>query len=545
MNYAIISPDSKMLAAVGDENRIYFYRVVPCPKRRVRLPNEGKMLKGWEWPLIRSVELDSNPIHDDRCCFTIAFSPSSHLCAVGSQAGLITVFDVKSVLDTDSQERHDRDEIICVFHSSRSYLDGGAVRCMTFSPRPWDLLVWVEDFGRAGIADIRQAFCRRQILKLDLHESGLEQVRTESLARLDHPEGSDSESDSRPSRRAEGVAGRQAHINGISHLVDIMEDSAMRRGEPSGDPENQAMRESLIQDLTDRERQIIDYLNTARWASSIEEVPPSRLPRSLSPLPYSDSTSGIQGGNLTPLSSSPSNRDTVSTRHESIRDRNLERARAVQPRRRSSVILSQENSVPATQLLNPSTPNAAPHPTITLRWIESPSQIPLSDAPFDAPGSNTAGPNGATQDNPNSAGPSSSDRGQDRINRARVLFDGSLGQQATSMAGQRQRPQRSRSDRPDTAAEVQESQGTLNPELRTALATERLRLQRQVAVEESHRLSQWEQQYRRLLDSPRWIRSVLGEIPDRNTVQDAQDVQDEERGVGTAGVGWGKDGRTL
>ena len=100
MNYAIISPDSKVLAAVGDENRIYFYRVVPCPKRRVPLPNENKMLRGWEWPLIRSVELDANPVHDDRCCFTIAFSPSSHLCAVGSQAGLITVFDVKSVLDT-------------------------------------------------------------------------------------------------------------------------------------------------------------------------------------------------------------------------------------------------------------------------------------------------------------------------------------------------------------------------------------------------------------------------------------------------------------
>lgn len=179
MNYAIISPDSKIMAAVGDENAIYFYRLVPRPAKRIYKPFSEKMLMGWEWPLIRRVPLDSFPAGDDRCCFTIAFSPSSHLCAVGSQSGLITVFDVKSMLNSSEDDKDGRDDILCVFQSSRSSREGGAVRCMTFSPRPWDLLVWVEDRGHFGVADIRQTFSRRQVLNLDVKDPNLARVRVE------------------------------------------------------------------------------------------------------------------------------------------------------------------------------------------------------------------------------------------------------------------------------------------------------------------------------------------------------------------------------
>ncbi|KMU90373.1 hypothetical protein CIHG_08183 [Coccidioides immitis H538.4] len=74
------------------------------------------------------------------------------------------------------------------------------------------------------------------------------------------------------------------------------------------------------------------------------------------------------------------------------------------------------------------------------------------------------------------------------------------------------------------------------------LSAERLRLQRRAAIEESQRLNQWEQQYRRLMEfdqlrnNPRF-RSLRGDFSDR--------PNREEMGVGTAGVGWGEDGRTL
>jgi hypothetical protein len=65
-----------------------------------------------------------------------------------------------------SLEGDPEDAILCSFRSSRPTLCG-CVRSMAFSPAPWDLLAWTEDHGRIGVADVRQKFVRRQILKLD------------------------------------------------------------------------------------------------------------------------------------------------------------------------------------------------------------------------------------------------------------------------------------------------------------------------------------------------------------------------------------------
>ena len=175
MNYAIISPDSKLLAAVGDEPSAYFYEITRDVKSLVSMEGAEK-LTGWEWTLLRHVDMDISTRLDEGCCFTVAFSPSSHLCAIGSQSGVITIFDVQLVRDgTDGL--HDKSSIICHFHSSRSFFDGGAVRSMIFSPMPWDILVWIEDNGRAGVADVRLAFTRRQILNLDASEESVQEVR--------------------------------------------------------------------------------------------------------------------------------------------------------------------------------------------------------------------------------------------------------------------------------------------------------------------------------------------------------------------------------
>ncbi|KAK2853214.1 hypothetical protein FQN49_005297, partial [Arthroderma sp. PD_2] len=115
------------------------------------------------------------------------------------------------------------------------------------------------------------------------------------------------------------------------------------------------------------------------------------------------------------------------------------------------------------------------------------------------------------------------------------------------IVGQRQRLTRSRSiprraDRvPRVPGERSDPRDPSDSDLRSTLAQERLRAQRQAAVEESQRLSEWEQQYRRVLEldnirsSPR-VRNLPGEL---------YGGRESGWGVGTAGVGWSEDGRTL
>ncbi|KAF3484229.1 uncharacterized protein GIQ15_03553 [Arthroderma uncinatum] len=539
MNFAIISPDSRLLAAVGDENRIYFYRVIPSPDKQTAVSTDGdKLLREWNWPLLRSVELDSDPNYDDRCCFTIAFSPSSHLCAVASQAGVITVFSVEGIFRPDLTGRTGREDILYVFRSSRSCFDGGAIRCMTFSPEPWDLLVWVEDHGRAGVADVRQAFSRRQIISLDIDDPELERIKTDNL---DKPEPED-DLLSRPESAAYHA---QAHrlLEVDDPVQRALDSNRYRRRRTSAETESQIMRESLARDLTARERQIIDFLNTARWASSIEEGP-QRLPHLLSPLPYSSSPAYQRASNQTSDSPPPPPPpfpppDHYLTRQDS--SRNPDRPRIGAPRRRSSIVLSQDS--PGRANVHTSSSALIPHPGISLRWPYSPNQLP---APGDDPENlsmddefpHIASPN---QDGVQTGPSSSSYRGS----RGQHPEDAPSGSRPT--VGQRQRLTRSRSiprraDRaPRVPGERPEPRNPTDSELRSTLAQERLRAQRQVAVEESQRLGEWEQQYRRVLEldnirsNPR-VRNLPGEIYGN---------RESGWGVGTAGVGWSGDGRTL
>ncbi|KAK2738360.1 hypothetical protein FQN55_000568 [Onygenales sp. PD_40] len=538
MNYAIISPDSKILAAVGDANRIYFYRAEPAPKKRAIIPNSDKLLMGWEWPLIRTVELDADPHYDDCCCFTIAFSPASHLCAVGSQAGIITVFDMENILDTDSEDTDGRDAIVCVFQSSRSYFEGGAVRSMSFSPRPWDLLVWVEDYGRAGVADIRQAFSRRQIIKLDPEDGDLKIVRTHTFFADDEEETSDSDDGS---IRAILGHGRNRHRPAEdSPPTDVRGGS--RRPQPTVEPEDEATREELIQDLTDRERQIVNYLNASRWAPSEEGPPRSRIPRLLSPESLPDS----HEDNF-PRPPSPAMRDGA-TRLDSARDRYLDRLRG-QPRRTTSIVLSQDGST------SPSL-NLGGSPTITVRWTRSPSQMGPPELTFEAEGSNAAGPSGTNQapdngqSNGQSNGYSSGSRESDRSHRARLLFDGSLDTPPMSGLVRTQRLSRARSiprrqDRPNGAtATEQDSQLGIHPDVRENLTLEqRQRLRRQAIIEDSRRMGHVSQLRPRVETNqtrpPPWVRTQPGDDSRFAT------SRERERGVGTAGIGWGDDSRTL
>lgn len=519
MNFAIISPDSKVLAAVGDENRAYFYEINRDMDNPVIFSDN--VLTEWNWTLLRCLELEISTRFDDGCCFTVAFSPSSHLCAVGSQSGIISIFDVKAIRES-KDEKQDIDPTLCLFRSSRSYFDGGAVRCMTFSPAPWDLLVWVEDHGRAGIADIRQVFSRRQILTLDANEPGLQEVRTENISPATSSGEPSSDLDSsNPLRSGDDVDNMQRA------MLDLIEGPATERNTASS--ERQTLRENLIEDLTERERQIIEFLNTARWSSRVEENPGERPPR-MTFHPRSRSRPGAHG------STDVANRSTSPLRysdalHEFFRESYLGRTdRNLQPRRQGSVVLSQGNTTQIAHGSEGSTSNIELQPTITLSWTASPSEIQASPA-------DTSRESQSMSLTTGSAGGASADSQPHTTTRS------------TLSADSRERSQRSssiprRSERLDTSLESRfEPSRMLTAELRANVAAERLRRQRQAPAESSSRTGAWDQRYRQQFTgfdqtrSPRWIRHILNDLPDRN-------LSNQDPG-GTAGVGWGADGRTL
>ena len=162
MNYAALSPDSTTLAAVGDSDKVFFYR------RRTMTPQESKWQSSSKFPEYdwRPMAIPTVPTGDevyDDYGFAVTFSPSGHMCAASSQGGAITVFDMSLLNDLSLKPEK---AILCTFRSSRPTL-WGCVRGMAFSPGPWDLLAWAEDHGRVGIADVRQMFLRRQSLVLD------------------------------------------------------------------------------------------------------------------------------------------------------------------------------------------------------------------------------------------------------------------------------------------------------------------------------------------------------------------------------------------
>ncbi|KAL1847280.1 hypothetical protein Plec18170_008627 [Paecilomyces lecythidis] len=505
MNFAIISPDSKVLAAVGDENRAYFYEISRDMENPVIFSDN--VLTEWNWTLLRCLELEISTRFDDGCCFTVAFSPSSHLCAVGSQSGIISVFDVRAIR-ASKDEKQDVDPTLCLFRSSRSYFDGGAVRCMAFSPAPWDLLVWVEDHGRAGVADVRQAFSRRQVLTLDPNEPGLQRVQTENISPVTASGEPSSDPDSSDAPRPGDEMDNMQRA-----MLDLVEGPTGERNNAGSD--RQALRENLIEDLTERERQIIEFLNTARWSTRLEESLGER-PLRMTFHPRSRSRPGGHG------STDVANRSTSPLRHNDalhdlFRDSYGGRAdRSLQPRRQGSVVLSQGNAAP-----HPSeaiTSSAEVQPTITLSWTASPSEIQPSPAD-------------ATRPQPTSVGAGSLETGGDNHIRS-----------ADSQERSSSIPRRSH--RLDTSLENRfEPSRILTAELRANVAAERLRRQRQSPGESSSRAGHWDQRYRQQLmgfessRSPRWIRHILNDLPDRN-------LSNQDPG-GTAGMGWGADGRTL
>jgi hypothetical protein len=176
MNHATISPDSELLVAVGDAPTAYFFERMRTDKSNSAKTSEGRtQVDPPEWQLLAQVALHRptrGPCADGY--FSTAWSPLGRLCAVGSECGYITVFNMELLRKVEYGE----DAIVQLLSSTRpdTAAGAGAVRTMHFSPSPWDLLVWSEDQGRVCVADLRTELKTKQVLILDPNEPGVEKA---------------------------------------------------------------------------------------------------------------------------------------------------------------------------------------------------------------------------------------------------------------------------------------------------------------------------------------------------------------------------------
>lgn len=390
MNHASISPDQELLVAVGDKPQAFFFKKISLAHAT---EDGGNAFADFDWLSISEPVLSLADPQDS--CFTTAFSPSSHMCAVASQTGVVTVFDtflVKNDMETD-------DAVIDVLKSSRGISRDnmcGAIRAMSFAPAPWDLLAWAEDQGRVCVTDLRYRFNSRQTIELDVDAPELNRINTSAYDAGDHiAEERQMEIQARFIMHQREALAAQNYPATISHTADYLEaaaaQTARRRRILS---ENQASVRDALADfsedsaLTDRERQTLEAMigrTSSRDSDGTTTGSSQWNPYSMNytydaNISPSARPSDIQGSLHSPSSGNPQ-----SGRQETIRDfirqrsleHNLERnrlgSRSLQPRRRSSVVIS--NSTHNYQPSSSHPSSLAPIGTATPTLSASPSRL--------------------------------------------------------------------------------------------------------------------------------------------------------------------------
>ncbi|KZF25446.1 hypothetical protein L228DRAFT_244287 [Xylona heveae TC161] len=252
-NHATLSPDGQLLVVVGDSTTVYFYRRKKVsnssnPKRH----DAESAVEKLEWEVCAAPQLRIATEH----CFTTAFSPGGHLCAVGSQDGIVTIFDSTLI---DGAEGDD-DAVTQILRSSRP-TRAGAVRSMCFSPEPWDLLIWAEDHGRICVADVRTGLHARQVIHLDIDSDNFETVEiTDVEESLLDPELRELSSEAEFIRRYRRALDDHDETAAINFAADYIGASPVRRrlqaAPHASDDEPRA--------FTERERQLLDALRASR-----------------------------------------------------------------------------------------------------------------------------------------------------------------------------------------------------------------------------------------------------------------------------------------
>ena len=404
MNHASISPSDDLMIAAGDEPRVFF-----CQRRQLsRNDNDTKnpYIK-YVWDMIAEPEMSlAHQKHflgdlgpgievNERVdtCFATAFSPSGHLCAAASQTGIITVFDTSLIRPNMDM----LDGVIDIFKTSRPVAItnfSGAVRAMSFSPAPWDLLAWAEDRGRVCVVDVRPGPLRsKQVLALDVNSPDLNTLSTPE-AELDDltAEGRQLEIEARFLMRQREALDAQRRLAAVSNAADQMEMSAERRrimqetriDSPRPSDEDfhaftedeermlEEIRQYRLHEVTQTQGDSeqagpysIDYLGTAR-----NQIPNIRARDLVPDLHFRNNTANTRSS-LNPIPrSTDSIRDWIN--HRSIREQSRTENRR-EPRRRSSVVISNSNDPSRTTSSHPS--SLAPIGTLPSNLSASPSRL--------------------------------------------------------------------------------------------------------------------------------------------------------------------------
>ncbi|KAL8679886.1 MAG: hypothetical protein Q9186_003856 [Xanthomendoza sp. 1 TL-2023] len=393
MNHASISPDGQLLVAVGDEPKAFFCRRIPAST------SSSDPDASHTWQEIAEPRL--SPTSPNDACFTTAFSPSGHVCAVAQQSGVVTIFDTSLI----HEDIEDDDAVLEVLRSSRASIPPdyiGAIRSMSFSPAPWDLLAWAEERGRICVADLRNACRSRQTVDLDLISPKLNRtIVTDMEDGESTSERRQLETERRFLQRHREALNAQNDLASVSHVADYIELSAARR-RLQRDTASAVPGE--FNDLTESERQMLDSIRTTRSQENDRSslAHDSQRPFSVRYLndQNSDPSEAQYHPQLPALSSNSPSASAHLARLDSVRDtmrrNHLDRSRTTdrgtyQPRRRSSVVISSSSNAPSqSSSSHPS--SLAPIGTSVPTLSASPSRLASVVANAENTENNTASP---------------------------------------------------------------------------------------------------------------------------------------------------------
>ncbi|KAJ4292002.1 hypothetical protein N0V90_009901 [Kalmusia sp. IMI 367209] len=327
MNHATISPDGQFLVAVGDMHNGFFFERSKTKKTNIAKNLDGRVESTPpDWALLQEVCLHVPAGSHIEGYFTTAWSPSGSLCAVGSECGYITIFDMELLKRCEYGE----DAIFRLISSTRPDITygAGAVRTMMFSPAPWDFLIWSEDQARVCIADLRCRVKIKQVLTLDPKDEDTERVE---IANFEYAELSPAETELR--READFIRNYRHTLTAdgtgaAASLANEYIDSAERRRlhrqlgvvDSDDDPHG----------LTAHERSVLETLRTTRQRDQAREQ--GITPRSIN---YNIGSEGSREADAFIRATA----DTVAEIF-SDRARRLSQAQErIAPRRRASLVL--------------------------------------------------------------------------------------------------------------------------------------------------------------------------------------------------------------
>lgn len=270
MNHATISPDGQLLVAVGDMHNGFFFERNKNKKANIAKNLEGRVESTPpDWTLLHEVCLYVPTGSHIEGYFTTAWSPSGRLCAVGSECGYISIFDMELLKGAEYGE----DALVKLISSTRPDVTygAGAVRTMLFSPAPWDFLVWSEDQARVCVADLRSGVKVKQVLTLDPKDKNTKRI---TIANFEVEELNDlrrEEDFIRTYRHTLNADGTGAAANLANNYIDSAERRRLHRQlgvvDSDDDPHG----------LTARERQVLETLRTTRQRREEQGVTPRSI----------------------------------------------------------------------------------------------------------------------------------------------------------------------------------------------------------------------------------------------------------------------------